>query len=174
MAEMNREIWKNTTQSVVYLKGNDPFRDNAFIDIRVGGGETFNISPEERASNQRQIVAKGGDVFTNGMFEPVQLIETAPDIATVAEQPNVRSESEISKMLKLTAAKLKQELAEISSPVLISRILQIAEADEDLPASKMKAIQERKAEIEGEESSFVGYEEQTETGDPIFKKKFLS
>lgn len=141
-----REIWENRTKSTFWVEKSNVKGDLELIRVHPGG--KIDITSEDRRLNEEKAVSRDGNWFANGALSPAFLVEDAEDYAEVRSNPNVLSEAEIKDLLKLTAPKLKEALAEIDSPLVLQTLVDIIEAgDVDVSHAKAKAVKVRHDEL---------------------------
>ena len=149
MAKKDREIWENKNKSQVWIMKENVRGDVESVPVRPG--TRVELTVEDRQRNQEVSVDKSLDVFSNGMLSSVQLIDTAEDYEEVNSNPNSKSESEIRDLLELNANQLKKELAEIDSPLVIERLRDFVNSDDDkasnVTVAKVKAVNARYEEL---------------------------
>ncbi|RTK94010.1 hypothetical protein EKI60_04620 [Candidatus Saccharibacteria bacterium] len=139
-----RETWQNLNAGDVYIDVADPYVPNAHRSHRIGPGDMVSITIAERQFNQRNIPKKDYDLFTNGTLTPVKLIDTAADFEEIALSPNVKSETDLRDLFKLTASKFKTEIAEIDNQRILERLIELSEDDStNVSLSQRKAIEAR-------------------------------
>jgi hypothetical protein len=138
------EAWENVSRSRYALQ-----RINSRGDITtdlIGGQRTFHLSPEERYMNSELASSPKVDPFKNGRFAPVRLLETTEDAEEIASNPNLMGESEIKALVTGKVEPLRARLSQIEQPVVVERMLQVAEA-EDARMTSVKAIEDRLAQL---------------------------
>lgn len=138
------ETWENVAKGRIQIwKMGRQGQPEAFV-LPPGGKVT--LTPEDRLYNQDIALTEFGDFFRNGTLMPVRLVDTAVDYAEVADNPNHLAQSDIEDLIKAKVADLRVKLAEITNPVTMARIHEIAD-EMDLTASKRAAVEERYAEL---------------------------
>jgi hypothetical protein len=138
------EAWENVSRSRYALQ-----RIDRRGDIRtelIGSKKVFHLAPEERYLNSEQASSPSVDPFKNGRFSPVRLLETTEDADEIAANPNLLGEADIKDLVKGKVEPLRARLSEIEQPVVVERMLEIAEA-EDARMTSVKAIEQRLAEL---------------------------
>lgn len=138
------EAWENVSRSRYALQ-----RINGRGDITtdlIGGKKTFHLSPEERYMNSELAADPKVDPFKNGRFAPVRLLDDTEDAAEIAANPNLLGEGEIKALVTGKVEPLRARLSEIEQPVVVERMLQVAEA-EDARMTSVKAIEDRLAQL---------------------------
>ena len=171
---MEQETWRSNAGGLIFVKVRDPYDDRKMVDRSVGPGEALVISSEERYLNQSAYVNQKYDFFSNGMLEPVRLVETAHDFAEIQVQPNLKTESDLQDILKMSVTKLKKEIAEISSLTVIDRLITMADADDSMTAGKIKALDERREELDPSNDNYIGYHQHDDSGNPVPRELRLS
>ena len=161
------EIWQNKTQSEFWVqKENLAGRVDS---VRVLPGGQIEISNFDRRRNQEQVVDKKFDLFSNGSLSRarnIEMFETAEDYEELAQNTNAMSEDELYGLFKLDATKLKKELAEITSPLVLQRLKDFLESEdsdkaENITVAKVKAVEARYEELNPKTTGkvFETYEE---------------
>ena len=165
----NEEEWTNNTGSSIFVKVADPMDHRSNIGVAVRPGDTLYITTTDRVKNQRSYKDARFDFFENGMLTPVTLFETSEEYEKAPLSEGVKTESDLVEMLKLSASKLKTELASIDSPLVVQRLQKLAEEDDKITASKAKAIEARAEELApSEDDMFVGYDKGGDPDKPQF------
>lgn len=124
-----RETWTNPGKGLVYILQFDA--KNKLVSKGVRPGHKVTLTVEERQQNQDRAASPDRDLFTNGSLVPLRLVETAADYAEIASNPNLLGESDMRKLFKLKAStEFKDKLDEIDNPILIARMLEIANEEE--------------------------------------------
>lgn len=141
----DKESWKNLSHQPAVVPSVN-FRGETSQAI-IQPGAVFKVSVEERQMYQAKAAYDESlDKFMNGTFEPVKLIETAEDYAEIADSPERHSEDDLKALLKGQTTTVRKRLAEISNPVTVKRLIELAE-EMDLSQSKMDALNEHYSEM---------------------------
>jgi hypothetical protein len=139
---MEQEVWKNATQAQIVVVRNTP-SGHPRHEVIVGG-RNFSISAEDRMMNQNMSATPELDVFANGMLQPVKLPEgTDPHIM---ENPNHIPDDQLPDFFKLHYKVFPKRLSEITNPVVLERLLSIAE-EQDATVKQISAIRARLDEL---------------------------
>ena len=154
MADDTRETWRNVSGSQVYAKFYG--QRGEITDLHIPPGGTGVLTTESRRLNQDKARSDDLDVFQNGMLIPVsgtvKLIEDDVEYASLADSPNVLSESDLRGLFDLTPAKFKGRLAEITGVSVVLRLAELAadESDKGVKATmaQVKAIEARREELD--------------------------
>lgn len=131
------ELWKNPGQAqVVILRAaaNGPRHE------LISGGRTFTISPDDRRMNQNMAANEDLDIFSNGILQPVQLLEETEE--RLLGNPNHMGEDDIRSFFKLHHKTYEKRIADISNPVLLQRLLDVAK-EQDATVRQVEMIQQR-------------------------------
>lgn len=140
----NLETWTNISQSRHAIK-----RMGAHGVLKtevIRGQSKFHISEEDRRLNMEMAANPRLDPFSNGQFTPVRLLDGTEDAQEIASNPNLISEDEMAKLIKGNVKTLEARLKEIENPVVIDRLLAIAE-ESDTTVGRLKAIKTRQTEL---------------------------
>lgn len=140
---IDSEVWKNTSKGTAVVVRYDNMGHLTKDTVRPGS--TFSVSTEERKVHQQGVRNEENDAYSNGMFQPVKLVESADDYESIAENPNHIEEGEMAALFKLPVAKFRERIALISNALAMDRIVELAE-DESTNARLplVKAAQERR------------------------------
>jgi hypothetical protein len=138
------ESWENQTDGRHIIKKFGAKGD--LIDDMINARRKFHLTTQERHINQERAADDTLDPFANGIFAPVRLLETAEDFAQISSNPNVMGEDEMKKLVKGNIAALEARLAEVRNPVVLQRLLEVADS-EDITVKKLGAIQGRLQEV---------------------------
>lgn len=137
------ELWENTTAGRICLRFYN--QQGMLVDKLVGSRQKFQITPKERLLNQEMAADNTLDVFKNGTFAPVRLIESAEDLEEIRNNPNLVTDVDMKAMLsdRRSLKALQAHLDSITNPYALKRMLEIANEDEGSTARQVKAIEER-------------------------------
>lgn len=143
----DKEVWLNPNAGYRYVEQQNFKGEMAAVEI--APGQKFTISTFDRMINQERTIKKEDDMFTNGTFSRVKLIDTAEDYAELAENPNIMSDSDLESMFSLTTAAFKKKLQEIENTRVIERLQRLSEK-ESLKASvaQQNALKARLDEVD--------------------------
>jgi hypothetical protein len=137
MTNEELETWKNQARGNVVVKKRGEY--GIEVDEMVRGGKALHITTADRKMNQERAASSDLDVFTNGMLAPVKVGEAA---AEFAQNPNLMTEDDMVKLVTAHPKTFDKRLAEITNPVIVSRILEIAN-EQDCSIKRVEAIQAR-------------------------------
>lgn len=138
------EAWENVSSSRFSLR-----RIDSRGDVRtelIGGRKVFHLSPEERYMNSELASSPKVDPFKNGRFAPVRLLETTEDAEEIKANPNLLGEEDLVELVKGKVEPLRARLLEIEQPIVVERMLEVAER-EDARMTSVKAIEARLEEL---------------------------
>ena len=161
----NKEVWMNPNAGVRYIQEQN-FKGE-FIAKEIAPGQKFTISTFDRMVNQEQAYSKDVDMFTNGTFSRVKLVESAEDYAELAENPNIMSESELEDIFGLTATQFKKKLAEIDNVRLLERLQELSQKEDlNVTVPQVKALEARLNEVSPDYGKLPVFTDYTD-GKPI-------
>lgn len=140
--EDDAELWENTTAGRICLKFYN--QQGMLVDKLIDGRRKFHITTKERLLNQESAADAGLDVFQNGTFAPVRLVDTAEDLEKIKSNPNLVTDDEMREMLTNNSAKALQERIDaINNPYALKRMLEIAHDEDNTTAKQVRAIEDR-------------------------------
>lgn len=122
--EADLEVWRNTTPGTTFVTRVGEYGRR--LSELIYGGRTFSLTPQERRLNQSGYAAPGLDLFRNGTFQPVSLIEGEADTQMLRENPNILSDRDIQKIFKLRGEAFAARIEQVSSEAVLNRILEMA------------------------------------------------
>lgn len=135
------ETWKNQGAGNVVVKKRGEYGIEQ--DEMIRGGKTLHISKADRRMNQERAASTSLDVFTNGMLAPIQLGDSAEEFSG---NPNLLTEDDMRALVRAHPKTFDKKLDEISNPVVVSRLLQIAR-EEDCTVRRVETIEARLEEV---------------------------
>lgn len=138
------EAWENNGKANVVVKKRGEY--GAEIEERVTGGKLLQITRADRHMNQEAAASPELDPFENGMLAPVRLIDPA-DTASLAEKPNLMSETRMHEVVHADAADFAKVLSGITNEVVVSRLLEVAR-EENVSVSRVEAIQSHYEDVQ--------------------------
>lgn len=140
------ETWRNNTASRVWLKKYNS--QGLLVDELIGGGKQFHVTPNERRLNQEKAANVELDVFSNGTFAPVRLIDGEEDAKALADNPNVMSDSSMGDLFKQKGATATfiEKVNAISNPTTLNRLLSVAE-ERDASVKQVGVIRARLEQV---------------------------
>ena len=141
------ETWENVSAGTVYV--NRFVGDgHAVQQERVSSGRKVILTPQERTVlNSERAYAETADPFFNGTLRPIMLAEDSSDLA---ENPNHMSEADLRKLYATrNYKKFKASIDEISALPILSRMLELAdEDDEDRNDSINATVKQREVVVD--------------------------
>lgn len=135
------ETWKNNAAGTVVVRKRGQY--GVEVEEVVGGGKIVHISAEDRRMNQESAALPSLDVFANGMLHPVKVGSAAEEFAG---NSNLMTEENMRDLVKSHPKTFDKRLSEISNPVVVTRLLEIAR-DEDCTVKRVEAIQARLEDV---------------------------
>lgn len=136
MAE--RETWRNSTKGKHAVLKFDRWGNEVHEMVRPG--QAVSLSPEERSLNMDRAADESLDVFKNGTFVPVRLLDGTEDAAEIASNPNLKSEGELEALFDLHWKKFEKEVSEITNANALVRLYELAE-ERDATVKQVKVIE---------------------------------
>lgn len=143
------EVWRNCTPGMTFITrlGEYGKRETELVY----GERTFSLTPAERRLNQNSYATRELDLFTNGTFQPVSLIDGEPDTPRLLQNPNTLTDEDIQNVLAIRGEAFIQRIAEISSEAVLARVLEMArEPRYEATLAQYEAIKLRQMELKGE------------------------
>lgn len=120
-----RETWMNSSKGRAGVVKYDRLGNRTQELLRSGG--KIDLTTDERLMNQELAADDSLDIFKNGILVPVHLLEDAEDAEEIAQNPNLKSETELKSMFKLQWKKFETEVASISNAAAIERMIDLTE-----------------------------------------------
>lgn len=147
MAE-KRETWRNGSKSTFYIRVLGP---DGRPDVKpIVGLRTFHVTPEERRMNSLETAVAANDPFHNGTFTALEVIDDDVDAERIKNNPNNLGDSELSALLAGPFGELDSRLATITNPILVRRLLELAEDPaKEISAAKVAAVKTRLSAVSG-------------------------
>lgn len=152
-ANANMETWKNVTPGTVFIRRLD-HRGELTRDEQIDAGKVFHVTPDERRINSEMAATEGLDVFRNGQFTPVRLLDDSDEARELANNPNVMSESDMKALLKANVAVFQTKVAAITNPTTLDRLLAIAH-DQDVSIKRAELVKARLTQVREPEFSTI-------------------
>lgn len=143
------EVWRNCTPGMTFITklGEYGKRETELIY----GDRTFSITPAERRINQHSYASTDLDLFENGTFQPVSLIDGEPDTARLLENPNTLTDEDIEKVLAMRGEIFVQRINDISSEAVLARVLEMArEPRYEVTLAQYEALKLRQMDLKGD------------------------
>lgn len=138
------EIWKNVSRGRRGIIKFDNF--GKITHELVGAGKTVRLTRDERLYYQRNVATDELDIFKNGALVPVQLVDEE-DKREIANNPNLMGDDELQALFKLQWKRFESEIAKITNPYALERMIEFAEENENVSYKKMTVIQARLDEV---------------------------
>lgn len=135
------EVWRNESPGIAQVRKFDHRGELDKVEL-VRGGAVVSLTTEERKMNSSLAGSPEQDLFSTGVMRPVHILEDAEDAAAIAANPNLMSESKMRALVKGHPSTFKDELATVTNPITLQRLLNIAK-EEDVANSRVEAIQGR-------------------------------
>lgn len=143
------EVWRNCTPGMTFITklGEYGKRETELVY----GDRTFSLTPAERRINQHNYASPELDLFTNGTFQPVSLIDGEPDTPRLRENPNTLTDDDIQQVLAMRGEVFIQRINDISSEAVLARVIEMArEPRYECTLAQYEAIKLRQMELQGE------------------------
>jgi hypothetical protein len=148
-ADSGVETWRNATPGITFFTklGEYGKRETELVY----GGRTFALTPAERRLNQNMYATTELDLFTNGTFVPVALIDGEPDTPQLRKSPNTLTDSDIQKLLTVRGEAFAQRMNEITSDAVLTRVLEMArEPRYETTLAQYETIKMRQMALKGD------------------------
>lgn len=143
------ETWRNCTPGIAYITRIGDYGKQ--VTDLIYGGRTFSLTPAERRLNQRGYATSELDLFTNGTFQPVNLLDGEPDTEQLRDNPNTLSDEDIQNLLKLRGEAFAQRLQQITSETALARVMTMArEPRYEATLAQYEAIKLRQMALKGD------------------------
>lgn len=136
--DQSLEVWENVTEALLGLRKID-YRGNE-KDVLVRGGSKVTLTPEERELNESLVADEKFNPFTNGMLRAVRLSDD-PD-ATEVDASAALSPDEMSEFFKQTVAAYTKAVKEITSSILLQRLIKHGE-EHEATVRQVQALRDR-------------------------------
>lgn len=118
------EVWKSAVPGIVALNRLGEYGRTRVELIK--GHRTFNITPQERRMNQNSCARPDLDMFTNGILQPVILLDGEVDTPALRENPNVLDDKDIERIFKLKGQRFVDRLDQITNATALERLAELA------------------------------------------------
>lgn len=138
------ETWKNVSAGMHGILRLDPY--GKVLHELVGPTKSVQLTRDERIYYQRNVAEDHNDIFKNGAFVPVKLVDEN-DVKEMAGNPNLLGTEELVALMKSPLKKLEAELAKITNVYALERLVEIAEESEDIPLKKYNTVLARLDEL---------------------------
>jgi len=143
---MEKEIWKNSSRGMTLINVYD--HDGKEIQKMVRAGKTIEVTERERLHlNTDRALTPGNDVFSAGFMIPVDLPDSTSDKAAIESNPNQLTEAALLDLLGLAWQKFDKALAEITNIQGLTRLYDLAEADDSTTVRQLDSVKARILEV---------------------------
>lgn len=143
------EVWRNTTPGTAFITRVGEY-GRRYSEL-IYGSRTFSLTPQERRLNQSGYASGELDMFRNGTFQPVTLLEGEPDTPSLRENPNILTDRDILKIFKLRGEAFIERMGQITSDAVLARILDMArDPRNNVTLAQYNDIKARQVELRGE------------------------
>jgi hypothetical protein len=143
------EVWRNCSAGMTYITRIGEYGKH-MTDL-IHGGRTFSLTPTERRLNQHSYATVELDLFTNGTFQPVSLVDGEPDTSKLLDNPNTLSDADIQKLLAIRGEAFEQRINAITSENTLTRILNMARQPRyEVTLAQYETLKLRNMAIKGE------------------------
>jgi hypothetical protein len=139
------ESWRNVSAGTHFINRLDHRGEMTRVEM-IESGKTFHLTPEERRINSEKAATADLDVFRNGFFEPVRLLDDSDEARELAANPNVMSESDMRALMKVHPKTFEAKIRSITNATTLQRMVGIAH-DEDATIKRLSMIQGRLDEV---------------------------
>lgn len=123
-ADTSLELWRNATAGRVLIKRFGP--DGRSRSELIAANKAFHLTPAERRHNQELAARPELDVFTNGTLQPVRLLESEFDTASLLDNPNHIPDDDARKVFKLADPQFKARVEAITNEPGLHRLRDLA------------------------------------------------
>ena len=146
MSNDNFERWVNVSKGTKWVRKTN--RRGEVETETVAPKMAFLVDPEDRIYlNSRKASSADLDLFSNGTFEPIRLVETAEDLDQVKTNPNLMTEREMKAAIDSDSGEFRDMIASINGITPLLRMLELAK-EKDVAMSKIDAIKGRVLEVD--------------------------
>ncbi len=129
------ETWQSQARGRIVVKKRGEY--GVEVEEMIPGGRTLHITHADRRMNQERAASSDLDVFSNGMLAPIRLGGSADEFE---QNANHLTESDMVALVKTHPKTFDKRLSEITNPVVIERLLEIAKA-EDCTVKRVEALE---------------------------------
>ena len=155
MGGNDSEVWRNVSKGTAVVYRFD--HKGHLKDESVRGGSDVTLTSDERKINQQRARDASNDAFSNGMLQPIRLLDTVEDYESIASNPNHIGEDEMQKLFKLPVAKFRDRINEITNIVAMERIRELANDEET--GAKLPLVNAANARYEELAPTWAGQED---------------
>lgn len=141
---VDHEIWENSSRATLMLKKIDTL--GHVSDEKLLPGRNTHLTPQERRYNQELAATPEYDFFQNGYLRPVKLIEDQEDTPVLQANLNAMSETQMRELFGERIRAFTAKLAEISNPIVLERLLEIA-GDTEATVRQVEVVRNRLEEL---------------------------
>lgn len=146
------EVWRNTTPGTTFITKIGEYGKR--ISELIYGGRSFSLTPQERRINQAGYATDDLDLFRNGTFQPVTLIDGEYDTETLRENPNILSDVDIKKLFKQHGEAFDQRIEQITSEAVLNRVQELArEPRHQVTLQQYETVRKHQRSLQGDEDT---------------------
>src|SRR5690606_8688401 len=110
-------------------------------------GQMLTITPEERRLNMQACANDKQNLFLNGSFVPVTLLDDDTR-AEFASNPNALSEGDLGGLLSMKIADFRKKVSEIDNIYALDRLLELSDEEDTKATIKhVDALRARRDEV---------------------------
>lgn len=140
------ETWENIAVYQSAIIRLDP-RGEEKAEV-IQGRRSFMLTTQDRIITESKVLDRANNPFKNGAFRPV----VVPDDVTIESNPNALSDEDILKILRTESKVAWSEwMSTLDSIATLRRMLDLAEAEEDLSLRRYRDIEDRIIQVRGGE-----------------------
>ncbi len=136
------ETWQSQARGRIVVKKRGEY--GVEVEEMVTGGRKLIISTADRRMNQERAASTDLDVFSNGMLTPLRMGSSAGEFE---QNANHLTEDDMVALVKSHHKTFAKRLEEISNPVVVGRLLEIAKA-QDVNVSRIDSLKARADELD--------------------------
>jgi hypothetical protein len=160
------ETWKNATAGLIVIHRTGEYGRR--LEELISGGRVFQVAPQERRNMQNIAATPELDMFTNGMLQPVSLVDGEPDGEFLRSNPNVLEDRDIPKLLALPYPQFLERLNAISHLPTITRLLGVArEPEMNMTVTQYEVIKRREKAIRAATEGLIEPPDADDTGEDL-------
>ncbi len=134
---VEKEVWKNISAGKHWVKKYNRYGEEE--SEMVGAGKTIQLTTEERQLNQERASSKKWDMFSNGILQPVKLLD-GTEKAELESNPNFLGESDLLALFELQWKAFEKKVEAIDSPIVLQRLHDLTVNDDDLATARQVKI----------------------------------
>lgn len=143
------EVWRNCTPGTTYFTKLGEYGKRETELVR--GNATFSLTPGERRINQAGYATVEQDLFRNGTFQPVTLLDDEPDTPRLRDNPNTLTDRDIQQLFKTRGEAFADRVNAITSEVVLGRVLEMArEPRHNVTLAQYEVLKLRQMELKGD------------------------